>query len=145
MWEFNSPQTIKCLKNLKKLKKNISGIQSECQTVWILITLVMYNAGPDLSFVGLILDQNCLQRLAVGRFNCGSIFICVFVFVSVLCLLIAVFFVAFIYIFFSALFLFLLVMQIDKLHPDIFQQQKLKNVSAAYSLFNPSNILTGWE
>ena len=30
------------------------------------------------------------------------------------------------------LFLFLLVMQIDKLHANIFQQQKLKNVSAAY-------------
>ena len=30
------------------------------------------------------------------------------------------------------LFLFLLVMQIDKLHPNIFQQQMLKNVSAAY-------------
>ena len=80
MWEFNSPQKIKCLKNLKKLLKNtISGIQSECQTVWIQITPVMYNAGPDLSFVGLVLDQNCLQWLAVGRLNCGSIFICVFV------------------------------------------------------------------
>ena len=71
-----------------------------------------------------------LQRLAVGRLNCGSIFICVFVFVCVLCLFIAVLFVAFIYIFFLVLFLFLLVMQIDKLHPD--KQQKLKNVSAAY-------------
>ena len=92
----------------------------------------MYNAGPDLSFVGLVLDQNCLQRLAEGRLNCGSIFICVFVFVCVLCLLIAVLLVAFIYIFVLVLFLFLLVLQIDKLHPDIFQQQKLKNVSAAY-------------
>ena len=42
----------------------------------------MYNAGPDLSFVGLVLYKNCLQRLAVGRLNCGSIFICVFVFVG---------------------------------------------------------------
>ena len=40
----------------------------------------MSNAGPKLSFVGPVLDQNCLQRLAVGRINCGSIvFICVFV------------------------------------------------------------------
>ena len=46
----------------------------------------MYNAGPDLSFVGPVLDQNCLQRLAIGRLNCGSIvFLCVFVFVCVLC------------------------------------------------------------
>ena len=36
--------------------------------------------------------------------------------------------------FFSVLFLFLLVMQIDKLHANIFQQQKLKNVSAANML-----------
>ena len=51
----------------------------------------MYNAGPDLSFVGPVMDQNCLQRLAVGRLNCGSnVFIFVFVFVCVLCLLIAV-------------------------------------------------------
>ena len=50
----------------------------------------MYNAGPDLSFVVPVLDQNCLQRLAVGILNCGSIvFICVLVFVCVLCLLIA--------------------------------------------------------
>ena len=41
---------------------------------------------------------------------------------------------ALVYIFFSVLFLFLLVMQIDKLHANIFQQQKLKNVSAAYVL-----------
>ena len=27
----------------------------------------MYNARPDLSFVGPVLDQNCLQRLAVGK------------------------------------------------------------------------------
>ena len=54
----------------------------------------MYNVGPDLSFVGPVMDQNCLQRLAVGRLNCGSIvFICVFVFVCVLCLLITMFLV----------------------------------------------------
>ena len=28
---------------------------------------VMYNAGPDLSNVGPVLDQNCLQSLAVGK------------------------------------------------------------------------------
>ena len=27
----------------------------------------MYNAGPELSFVGPVLDQNCLQRLAIGK------------------------------------------------------------------------------
>ena len=42
--------------------------------------------------------------------------------------------VAFYLHFFLVLFLFLLVMQIDKLHANIFQQQKLKNVSAAYVL-----------
>ena len=52
---------------------------------------VMYNAGPVSEFCRPVLDQNCLQRLAVGRLNCGSIvIICVFVFVCVLCLLIAV-------------------------------------------------------
>ena len=35
MWEFNSPQTIKCLKNLKKLKKKktSSGIQSGLEVI----------------------------------------------------------------------------------------------------------------
>ena len=28
----------------------------------------MHNAGPDLSFVWPVLDQNCLQRLAVGKY-----------------------------------------------------------------------------
>ena len=51
----------------------------------------MYNAGPELSFVGPVLDQNCLQRVAVGKeLTSGIIFFCVFVFVFVLCLLIAV-------------------------------------------------------
>ena len=36
--------------------------------------------------------------------------------------------------FLSVLFLFLLVMQIGELHANIFQQQKLKNVSSEYVL-----------
>ena len=40
--------------------------------------------------------------------------------------------VAFYLHFLCGVFLFLLVMQIDKLHANIFQQQMLKNVSAAY-------------
>ena len=56
----------------------------------------MYNTGPELSFVGPFLDQNYLQRLAAGKeLTVVVLFylfvsICVFEFVCVLCLLIAV-------------------------------------------------------